>query len=282
MLGVAIPILSDHIDAIGRKEDFKGLKENEIVEGFNELAGMFIQSDYHPTYIQRRLGPKGFLEYVDKRYRFRSALMKGIDCKGLELLREELIESLRSAYEQRQAVISKIKETSALPKECIKERHALVDYYLSQISGNRGEMFEILSFAILREYFRSFGFSLQRFSTTHANDGGMDFVGGEAIYQVTTNESVQKVLKDLAKAPGTKRVLIRPSISPEIEKLCSKEVLEIVELKDLLSHFISWLLARDSRLKEARHLQQILNIALEEFRRENKADYPSVVSPNLA
>ncbi len=163
-------------------------------------------------------------------------------------------------------------DTCSLPVERIEERHALVDSYLSQLTGNRGEMFEVVSFAVLREYFRTFGFSLQRFSTTHANDGGMDFVGGEAIYQVTTDESVQKVRRDLAKAPGTKRVLVRPTATPDVDELYKGDVLETIELKDLLNHFISWLFARDTRSKQARHLQRVLEIALAEFRRENRAE----------
>jgi len=140
------------------------------------------------------------------------------------------------------------------------------------LAGNRGEIFEVVSFAVLREYFRTFGFSLQRFSTTHANDGGMDFVASDAIYQVTTDESVQKVRKDLAKAPGVQRVLVRPTITPDVAKLFGSEVLETIELGDLLNHFMGWLMGRDTRAKQARHLQRVLEIALEEFRREDKAE----------
>jgi len=133
-------------------------------------------------------------------------------------------------------------------------------------------MFEVVSFAVLREYFRTFGFLLQRFSTTHANDGGMDFVGGEAIYQVTTDESMQKVRRDLQKSPGTKRVLVRPRVTEEITELSEADVLEAIDLKDLLNHFIAWLLCRDNRTKQAKHLQQVIQVALEEFRRENRAE----------
>lgn len=271
MLGVAIPVLSGHIEAGRRGKKFRGLSDRQIQEGFNELAGRFIKSDYHSTYIDRRLGRRGFLELSGDRYYIRAALLDGFGLDELERLRDELVGSLRSAYEQRQAVIEKLEEVSSLPKECVDERHALIDSYLSQLTGNRGEVFEVMSFAVLREYFRTFGFSLQRFSTTHANDGGMDFVAGEAIYQVTTDESAQKVLRDLAKAPGTKRVLVRPSMNSQIMKLCEGDVLETVELRDLLSHFIAWLLARDTRSKSAKHLQEVLRIALHEFRRENKA-----------
>ncbi len=264
--------MARHIDALERRENFAGLTEKQIEAGFRELSAKFLKSDYHSTYVDRRLGQRGFLDLSGNKYQIRRALLDGVSLDELKQLHSELIDSLRSAYEQRQAAIRRLEETCSLPRESIDERYALVNAYLSQLTGSRGEMFEVVSFAVLREYFRTFGFSLQRFSTTHANDGGMDFVAGEAIYQVTTDESVQKLRKDLSKAPGTKRVLVRPTVTPEVIQLCESEVLETIDLKDLLNHFIAWLLARDTRFKQANHLQQVLQIALEEFRRENKAD----------
>ena len=276
VLGVAIPVLDGHIGAAKSRRSFGGLTERQIEAAFRELTSRFIRSDYHSTYIDRRLGQRGFLELRGNRYKIRESLLIGIALSDLEQLHNDLVGSLRTAYEQRQAVIKSLEDACSLPKEYINERYRLVDTYLSQLVGNRGEMFEVVTFAILREYFRIFGFSLQRFSTTHANDGGMDFVGGEAIYQVTTDESMQKVRKDLAKSPGTKRVLVRPTVTPEVMDLSRDNVLEIIELKDLLNHFIAWLLARDTRSKQARHLQEVLEIALEEFRRENRAETAGV------
>jgi hypothetical protein len=89
---------------------------------------------------------------------------------------------------------------------------------------------------------------------------------------VTTDESVEKLRRDLRKSPGTKRVLIRPTVTREILALGEEKVLETIELKDLLTHFISWLLARDERSERPGHLQRVLEIALEEFRREDKAE----------
>ena len=272
VLGVAVPALADCIEAAKQGAVSDGLTEKQIETGFREVLSKFIRSDYHSTYIARTLGPRGFLEPWKGRYRIRQSLLAGVPVDELEGLHAELLESLRSAYEQRQAVIKKLEETCSLPEERVEERFALVDEYLSHLTGNRGEMFEVVSFAVLHEYFRTFGFSLQRFSTTHANDGGMDFVAADAIYQVTTDESIQKVRKDLGKAPGTKRVLVRPTVTPEVIKLCENEVLETIELKDLLNHFVTWLLARDSRAKQSKHLQRVLEIALEEFRRENRAE----------
>jgi hypothetical protein len=169
--------------------------------------------------------------------------------------------------------MKRLEETCSLPSGQVMERLELVEEYLSKLSGNHGEIFEVVSFAVLREYFRTFGFSLQRFSTTHANDGGMDFFASDAIYQVTTDASVEKLRRDLRKAPGTKRVMVRPTATDEILELGDENVLETIELKDLLSHFIAWLLGRDKRSRRPDHLQRVLQIALEEFRREERAEF---------
>ncbi|MFI5385466.1 MAG: hypothetical protein ACHQ50_05020 [Fimbriimonadales bacterium] len=231
-----------------------------------------MKSDFHPTYIQRRLGPNGFLEVVGDRYRIRPKLLASVPLTELESLAAELELSLKSAYEARQALITELEALDSLPTESIAERHRAVDHYLSMLSGNRGEHFEVVSFAVLHEYFRTFGFELQRFSTVHSNDGGMDFIGGHAIYQVTVDESVSKVRRDLEKLPGAKRVLVRPTIPPGFVASLGEDVLETVELRDLLDHFLGWLLSRDQKSRTSAHLQRIIRVALTEFRRENRAE----------
>jgi hypothetical protein len=272
VLGVAIPVLDDYIFAARAGRSTEGLTEKQIEGGFRQLATRFIHSDYHSTYIARRLGKAGFLDFANGRYTIRPSLLVSITVDELDRLKEELFESLKSAYEQRQAAIKRLEEICSLPADRVGERLALVEEYLSQLTGNRGEVFEVISFAVLREYFRTFGFSLQRFSTTHANDGGMDFFAANAIYQVTTDESIEKLRRDLRKSPGTRRVLVRPTVTEEILGLGEDKVLETIELKDLLSHFIVWLLGRDRRSKQSNHLQRVLQTALEEFRREDKAE----------
>jgi hypothetical protein len=271
VLGVAIPILADYIDALRRGHTPDGLTEKQIEAGFRKTLSKFISSGFHSTYIDRRLGARGFLEFSGGRYHIRQSLLVSTGIAEMELLHDQLVESLRSAYEERQAAMKELERVCGLPEERVTDRVTLVNEYLTQLTGNRGEVFEVVSFAVLREYFRTFGFSLQRFSTTHANDGGMDFVASDAIYQVTTDESIQKVRRDLAKAPGTKRVLVRPTVTPEVTQLCQEDVLEAIELRDLLDHFIAWLLGRDTRAKRSKHLQRVLQVALEEFRRDDRA-----------
>jgi hypothetical protein len=260
-------------------QPFAGISAKQIEAGFRELCGKFLHSQFHTTYIDRRLGPRSFLVHEQDLYRFRPALLEGVSVDDLEALHEELVASLRDAAEQRRAAIRRLELACDLPEEQIAERRQLVEEYLGQFLGNGGENFEILSFAILREYFRSFGFQLQRFSTTHANDGGIDYVGGNSIYQVSSDESLSKLRSDLAKAPDAERVIVRPKMTPELRSNLNEQVLETVELADLLTHFVGWLLNRDHQSKKARHLQGILKVALAEFRREEKADALGTAQP---
>ena len=269
---MGLPLLNDYLAVArdGRVSD--GLTEKQIEDGFRKLATQYIHSDYHSTYLARRLGRAGFVDLAGGKYRLRPALLENTAIEELDRLQEELMGSLRSAYEQRQNAMKRLEETCSLPSGQVMERLSLVEEYLSQLTGNHGEIFEVVSFAVLREYFRTFGFSLQRFSTTHANDGGMDFFASDAIYQVTTDESIEKLRRDLRKAPGTNRVMVRPTVTEEILEFGEDSVLETIELKDLLTHFITWLLGRDKRSKRPDHLQRVLQIALEEFRREERAE----------
>jgi len=272
VLGVALPILAAHIEATSSGLAFAGISASAIALGFRELCGKFVHSQFHTTYIDRRLGPRGFLAVEANLYRFRPALLEGITLNDLESLHDELIDTLRDAAEQRRAVIRRIESACGLPEEQITERREVVEEYLRHFLGNGGENFEILSFAILREYFRSFGFQLKRFSTTHANDGGIDYVGGDSIYQVSADESLSKLRSDLAKAPDTDRVVVRPQMTTDLLSNLNEQVLETLELSDLLTHFVGWLMNRDHRSRKAKHLQGVLQTALAEFRREEKAE----------
>src|SRR5688572_12928972 len=102
VLGIAIPVLAGHIDAIKREEVFAGLTGRQIESGFRELSAKFLKSDYHSTYIDRRLGQGGFLELSGNKYQIRKILLDGMSLDELKQLHSELIDSLRSAYEQRQ------------------------------------------------------------------------------------------------------------------------------------------------------------------------------------
>jgi hypothetical protein len=109
---------------------FRGLTERQIEAGFRELSSKFVRSEYHSTYLHRALAR--FLAVAGGRYKFRDQLLDDIAIVELEQLRQALIDSLRSAYEKRQAVIAKLSAACSLPTDQIEERFALIDLYLKQ------------------------------------------------------------------------------------------------------------------------------------------------------
>src|SRR5579863_7919506 len=90
VLGVAIPVLEDYILSAKAGEITGGLAEKDISDGFNRLAKQFIHSDYHSTYIARRLGRAGFLDLSDGKYRLRPSLLLDATVGELEQLKDEL------------------------------------------------------------------------------------------------------------------------------------------------------------------------------------------------
>src|SRR5437879_501946 len=67
VLFVALSVLDEHARALRAGTGCAGLTEKSIVKVFRELAKKYGHSDYHPTYIQRQLGPRGFLEVTADR-----------------------------------------------------------------------------------------------------------------------------------------------------------------------------------------------------------------------
>ena len=271
VLGVALPVLAATIDAARAGDRFLGVTGAEIRAGFRSVAAAHLRADFHTTYLARPLAARGYLLLEGGRYRFRPELIEGASADDLSALRDELLQSLRDEAERRRGDIARLEGACAAPLDRHAERRQLVEALLADFGANSGETFEIMSYTILREYFASFGFRLQRFSTTHANDGGMDYVGGDCIYQVSTDGGLPKLEGDMLKAPGVKRVVVRPELDGAARARADEAELARVELGDLLNHFIAWLAGRDQASRRARHLQAVLEVALHEFRREDRA-----------
>lgn len=113
-----------------------------------------------------------------------------------------------------------------------------------------------------------FGFSLRRFSTTFSNDGGMDFIAGDGIYQVTASATDQKVAADLVKLPGTRRVVVARSIRDRAAIEGNETVLGTIDVNDLITQFLDWLTSVDKRRGAAVLLQEVVSVARDEFNRD--------------
>ena len=110
VLEVAIPVLGDYVLAAKAGQITEGLTGKQIADGFNQLASQFIHSDYHPKYTARGLGERGFRDHSNGRYRLRPSLLVDTTIEELDQLKDDLLGSLRSAYEQRQGAINRREE----------------------------------------------------------------------------------------------------------------------------------------------------------------------------
>jgi hypothetical protein len=120
----------------------------------------------------------------------------------------------------------------------------------------------------LKVYFESFGFGLKRFSVSFSNDGGMDFISANGIYQVTSSPAKGKIGDDLKKLPGTGRVMVLSTCTDAIRRKCyeSENVTEIITSDDLKEHFMGWLLKKDE--KNPHFMRNILETIRVEMIRE--------------
>jgi hypothetical protein len=164
-------------------------------------------------------------------------------------------------------LLVQLQTTSELPTENITERREAIEQHLS---GVNSQIFEVVSFAVLHVYFFVLGFSLRRFSTTFANDGGMDFISERGIYQVTTGPTRTKIERDVAKLPKTARVLVAPAFSDTLRIVAQAHstVLELIDRDDLRCHFLHWLYKKDVSRGAAFHMQCVVKKALSELKRE--------------
>ena len=85
VLGVALPVLSAHRDAMRNGEEFRCLSEKEIEIAFRDLNSKFGRSDYHSTYLHRGLAR--FLEASGGLYKIRSGLLSDISAGEIDSLR---------------------------------------------------------------------------------------------------------------------------------------------------------------------------------------------------
>jgi len=136
-----------------------------------------------------------------------------------------------------------------------------------ELLPNYGQLFEITAYSILHVYFACFNFTLKRFSTSFSNDGGMDYIAENGIYQVTTAVGKSKILSDLEKLPEIPRVIVITKTGSSIDKLLKQDnITEVITLDDLCNHFIPWLARKSNGEKNG--LRMVLRVFLNEINRD--------------
>jgi hypothetical protein len=265
---VILVVLEDYLINKGNGMPLNGLTVPEIDLKYNEVAERFNRREkFYKTYLQRHSGSHGFLAEDDGRYLIKEALVNGASINDLQVLRQSISEILVGQTALYQDLFSQLEE-KLIENDPGKSRDFILSLFNEKRFRNYGQVFEVLSYSILKVYFGSFGFVLRRVSVSFSNDGGMDFLSYNGFYQVTAAPSTQKIKSDFSKLPDLERVMVFSSCSPKIRSLCldNDKVTQIITSDDLKSHFLDWLYRRD--MLYPMHMKVILSTIRDEMKRE--------------
>jgi hypothetical protein len=245
------------------------MTKSEIEKEFNSSIKQFGINTFRRDYIKRQSGDtRNAIDENGSQLFFLRA-----DFLNEDSIEEQsyLINNIKNYYDEKNQAVSRFikriddniaKNSDENSVEFIFE---ILNEDDSESSQRRGQNFEICSFSILKEYFGSFGFELNRFSTTYANDGGMDYIGQKSVYQVTVVMSQKKFEEDIVKTPGIKRIIVYKNIASgfDFSKFDHELILRTINVEDLKG-FVNNLL----HLKKKGCVTHIISIMREEFIRE--------------
>lgn len=248
-------------------EDF-GLTIPEISERYFVYKERFdIRKNFYPSYVQRHLKENDIFEEFQGKYRIQEKHITNLDINTLEHIRNLILSGFSNINISKRNIIEELDNIL----NC-QDKDEIYKYIFNLFDkkgfNNYGQMFEIVSFSILSIYFKNFGFNLNRFSTSFSNDGGMDYISSNGIYQVTSSPDANKIKSDLEKLQGIKRVLVFSYAKEDIIRLhlASPDVTEIITSIDLKDHFLKWIHFRD--LITGNNLKSVISLIRKEFVRE--------------
>lgn len=263
-------VLEEYLKSMEEGRRYVGLTPAEINLRYSVYKVRFNQKkEFYSSYVVRHAKNADFFIENERRYSIRPELLEAFDIQGLKNLRNEIILKIQEDIVSYDALFDQIK--------LVMERNdseSSLDF-IHRILDNRefdfknyGQIFEVAAYSILKSYFRTFGFVLNRFSTSFSNDGGMDYISALGIYQVTATPTLSKIESDLTKLPGIKRVLVLSNCTEKVlEKyLAYADVTEILSLEDLKNHFLAWLYKRDT--VRPVYLKEVLTTIKDELIRE--------------
>ena len=240
------------------------MTKSEIEKIFNSEHKKFGIQTFRRDYVMRQSGnTDNAIDQDDKMFFIRPEYFENVTFDDLRQVSLDINEHYYSKFKEREKILLRISNTL---KQDNKTKYDLIYRFLcEEETDRRGQNFEITSFAILKVFYHIRGFDLNRFSTIYSNDGGVDFAGQNAIYQVTTKLNDKKLLEDLDKAPLKRRIFVfREAVKNFDYSLLDNElIVDTISISELVSH-LDYLNTKNPD----RHLTQIINVILEEFNRE--------------
>jgi hypothetical protein len=241
--------------------------KSEVEKAFNKKIRDFGINTFRRDYLKRQSGdPRNAIdESGSQSFFLRKEFRKGLDPDVSKRILNDIYEHYSERRASSKQLLQRLEFLASAPQQ--KQRVYISDFLKDEISGNlRGQYFEITTFAILKVYFESFGFLLNRFSTTFANDGGMDFVGQQGIYQVAVNMNEKKFNEDIIKTPNIQRVIVFKELVKNFDVTLFSHplILRVVDMPMLES-----ILDDLCKIEHQAYLKRIINTITHELSRES-------------
>lgn len=266
-LTMLLIMLENFIQSMNNKNTYHGLCLNEIAEEFLSCRHQFNQKKvFSASYVHRHCKENGFLSSNNNRYVLNAELIQNRTEAELISLKTKIFDLL--AFETNLLVETAIEiEHLMLENNRLKSYKYLLESIESTDFKKCRQLFEIISYAILKVYFENFGFGLKRFSTTFTNDGGMDFISNFGFFSISVQKADKKLKRLLADNPGVIKVLVTDNLNErqKISLLSNSDLTEIISIDDLKNHFLNRIYNMD-RYKPL--LIRILETMQSEFHRE--------------
>ena len=232
---------------------------------FNEVHDAYGIATYRRDYVLRQAHENDAIAQDENDLFFiKPSFLEGMTAEDYDTILQRIDEHWTHFTEAQQTLIQEIQ--SILDSDDLNSKTALISSMLTDREAvKRGQAFEVASYSLLNTYLYSFGFTLNRFSTTYSNDGGIDFVAQNAICQVTTKLSENKFEEDIKKVTGKNRVLVFKDKVRGFndDNLNHPLVLNYLDKEELL-HILHYL----SQKFGTRYVNMILQTMIEEFNRE--------------
>jgi hypothetical protein len=240
-------LITDYLD---NHENYNGLTEREISERWRNNE-RYIKS-FYPSYIQRKIGPNGILSLDLDRYK-----IKETDAGFQDLLNRQLIESVTSTIDAPNPIIETINFFTNT-----NDSKTFFEKIIQLLKEGTPNDFEVLTFAILREYLKIYGYELQRFTPTNANDGGVDFIGGNVIYCITTQLNKKKLIADIEKTNAPKIFIyrdIKGRLEDEINKyIYDGKISDTLNIELIINRHINFLKDKPESFRIVERLKTVI------------------------
>jgi hypothetical protein len=251
-------------DYLKSTDSYRGLLSTEVARLVKEgqSKGRYVKN-YYESYLNRKVRPGQLGLSPQGRYH----LLKD-DQDPVRLA--ELLEKISQRIDEPDPIHQRIDYVNS--EVDVDRLIAKVSEWIREGSAND---FEVASYCVLRMHFAQFGFKLHRFSSTNANDGGADFIGGDAVYCVTTKLNVEKLESDMFKTHADKIFIHRNALDRRTQEVLGSfmnagtengRVLKALHAEDIINEFLTSL-ASDLK-KNDRILREFKDSLSSEFNKE--------------